>query len=143
MKEGDEWKVAFIISEGSFKTTVMFFGLTNSPATFQTMMNKILWNLINTGEVVSFINDVIVETEKEEGHDEVVDKVVRRLAENNLYVKPEKYKWKVREVGFLKVVIKPEGIKMEEEKIKWVLLEALRELCNLFTRFSKGICYTV
>ena len=142
MKEGDEWKVAFIISEGSFKTTVMFFGLTNSPATFQTMMNKILWNLINTGEVVSFINDVIVETEKEEGHDEVVDKVVRRLAENNLYVKPEKYKWKVREVGFLKVVIKPEGIKMEEEKIKWVLLEALRELCNLFTRFSKGICYT-
>ena len=107
------------------------------------MINEILQDLSNIRGVTSFINDVIVETEKEEGHDEVVDKVVRRLAENNLYVKPEKYKWKVREVGFLKVVIKPEGIKMEEEKIKWVLLEALRELCNLFTRFSKGICYTV
>jgi len=47
--------------------------------------------------------------------------VVKRLKENNLYVKPEKCKWKVREVGFLRVVIGPEGIKMEEEKVKRVL----------------------
>jgi len=84
--------VTFITLEESFKPTVMFFGLTNSPAMFQTIMNKILWDLINTGKVASFIDDVIVETEKEEGYDEVGEKVVKKLAENNLYVKPEKCK---------------------------------------------------
>jgi len=53
-------------------------------------MNKILWNLINTEKVASFINNAIVETEKEEGHDEIVKEVVRRLAENDLYIKPKK-----------------------------------------------------
>jgi len=77
--------------EGLFEPTVMFFGLTNSPAIFQTMINEILRDLINTGEVVSFIDNIIVETEKEEGHDEV-EEVVKRLAENNLYVKLEKMK---------------------------------------------------
>ena len=81
-------------------------------------MNKILWNLINIGEVASFIDNVIVRTEKKEGYNEVVEKVVRRLAENDLYVKLEKYKWKVREVGFLGVVTGLEGIKMKEEKMK-------------------------
>jgi len=99
----------------------MFFGLTNLPATFQAMINKLLQDLINTGKVAAFIDDVIVGTETEEGHDELVVEVIRRLEENNLYVKPEKCKWKVREVRFLGVVIGPEGIKMEEEKVKGVL----------------------
>ena len=57
-------------------------------------MNKILWNLINTGEVASFIDNVIVEMKKKEEHDKVVEEVVKNLVENNLYVyvKPEKYK---------------------------------------------------
>ena len=84
-------------------------------------MNEILWDLINTGEVVSFINNVIVGTEREEGHNEIVEEVVKRLVENDLYVKLEKCKWKVREIGFLGVVIGSEGIKMEEEKVKEVL----------------------
>ena len=88
---------------------------------FQTMMNKILRDLINTGEVVSFIDDVIVGIEEEKGYDEVVEEVVRRLAENDLYMKLEKYKQKVKEVEFLGVVIGPEGIKMEEKKVKRVL----------------------
>jgi len=92
IKEEDEWKVAFTTLEGSFEPTVMFFGLTNSPATFQAMMNELLRDLINTGKVVAFIDDVIVGTETEEGHDELVAKVIRRLEENNLYVKPEKCK---------------------------------------------------
>ena len=70
----------------------MFFGLMNSPATFQTMMNEILWNLINTGKVMSFINDIIIRTETEEEHNELVEEVVRRLAKNDLYIKLEKYK---------------------------------------------------
>ena len=70
IKEGDEWKAAFTTPEGLFEPTVMFFGLTNSPATFQVMINELLRNLINTGKVAAFIDDVIVGTEDEEGHDE-------------------------------------------------------------------------
>ena len=111
----------FTTLEGSFEPMVMFFGLTNLPTMFQVMMNKLLRDLINTGKVVVFINDVIVGMEIEDKHDEIVEEVIRRLEENNLYVKLEKYKWKVWEVGFLGVVIGPEGIKMEKKKMKGVL----------------------
>ena len=96
IKEGNKWKAAFTIPEELFELTVMFFGLTNSPATFQAMMNELLRDLINIGKVAVFIDDVIVGTETEEGHDELVAEVVKRLEENDLYVKPEKCKWKVR-----------------------------------------------
>ena len=99
---------------------------SNSLVIFQTIMNKILWNLINTREVVGFIDDIIVGMKKEERHDEVVEEVIKRLAENNLYVKPEKYKWKIREVRFLGVVIGPEEIKMEEERVKEILEKSQR-----------------
>ena len=121
IKEGDKWKAAFTMPEESFKPTVMFFRLTNSPATFQAMMNELLRDLINTRKIAAFIDDVIVGTEIEEGHDNLVVEVIKRLEENDLYVKPEKSRWKVREVGFLGVVIEPEGIKMEKEKVKGVL----------------------
>ena len=121
IKEGDEWKAVFTSQEGSFEPIVMFFGLTNSLAMFQAMINKLLRDLINTGKVVAFIDDVIVGMETEEGHDKIVEEVIRRLEENNLYVKLEKCKWKVWEMGFLGVVIGPEGIKMEKEKVKGVL----------------------
>ena len=113
--------MAFMTLEKSFKPTVMFFRLTNLLATFQAIMNKLLQDLINTGKVAVFIDDVIVRTEMEEGHDKIVAEVIRRLEENNLYMKPEKCKWKIREVEFLRVVIGLEGIKMEEEKVKGVL----------------------
>jgi len=90
IKEGDKWKVAFTTLEGSFEPTVMFFGLTNSPATFQIMMNELLKVLINTGKVVVFIDDVIVGTENEERHDELVAEIIKRLEENDLYVELEK-----------------------------------------------------
>ena len=121
IKEGNEWKAAFTTLEGSFKPTVMFFRLTNSPATFQAMMNELLRDLINTGKVAVFIDDMIIGTETKEGHDELVAEVIKKMEENDVYVKPEKYRWKVREVGFLGVIIGPEGIKMEEEKMKEVL----------------------
>ena len=92
IKDGDEWKVAFTIPEESFEPTVIFFRLTNSPATFQAIMNELLRDLINTGKVAVFIDDVIIGTEIEEGHDELVAKVIRRSEENDLYVKPEKCK---------------------------------------------------
>ena len=94
----------------------MFFRLMNILAIFQIIINEILLSLINTGELANFINNIIVEIEKEEVYDEIVKKVVKRLAENDLYVKLKKYKQKVREVEFLGVVIGLEGIKRE---LKW------------------------
>ena len=91
----------FTIPEGLFEPTVMFFELTNSLVIFQTIMNKIIQDLINTGKVVSFIDNVIVGTETEERHNKIVEEVVRKLAEDNLYIKLERYKWKIREVEFL------------------------------------------
>jgi len=73
----------------------MFFGMMNSPATFQAMMNEILRDIINEGKVVAFVDNVLIETEIEEGHDEIVEEVLKRLEENNLYIKPEKCMWKV------------------------------------------------
>jgi len=148
IKEEDEWKAAFMTPEGSFEPTVMFFGLTNSPATFQAIMNELLRDLINTGKVAVFIDDVIVGTEAEEGHEELVAEVIRRLEENDLYVKLEKCKWKVREVEFLGVVIGPEGIKMEKDKVKGVLewptpkcikdVQKFLGLANYYRRFIEG-----
>ena len=79
IKEEDEWKATFTTPEGFFEPMVMFFRLTNLPATFQTMMNKLLRNLINTGKVVAFIDNVIIGMETEEGYDEIVVEVIRRL----------------------------------------------------------------
>jgi len=121
IKEGDEWKEAFTTHVGSFELTVMFFGMTNSPATFQAMMNEILRDTINEEKVAAFVDNMLVGTETEEGHDEIVEEVLRRLEENDLYVKPEKCAWKVRKIGFLDVVIGPSGIEIEKEKVDEVL----------------------
>jgi len=90
IKERDEWKGAFATHIGFFEPTVMFFGMTNSPAMFQAMMNKILRDMINEGKVVAFVDNVLVGTEMEEGHDEIVEEVLKQLEEYDLYVKPEK-----------------------------------------------------
>ena len=70
----------------------MFFGLTNPPAMFQTIINELLRDLINTGKVAVFIDNVIVGTESKERHNEIVAEIVKRLEENDLYVKLEKCK---------------------------------------------------
>jgi len=92
IKERDEWKAAFTTHIGAYKPTIMYFRLTNSLATFQAMMNDLFRDLINQGDTATFIDNILVATDTEEGHDELVEEVLRRLEENNLFVKPEKYK---------------------------------------------------
>jgi len=147
IKEGDEWKRAFTTHVGFFELTVMFFGMTNSPATFQAMINEILRDMINEGKVAAFVDNVLVGAEIEEGHDEIVEEVLRRLEENDLYIKPEKCTWKVRKIGFLGVVIGPGRIEMEKEKVDRVLswpkpknVKDIRKflgLANYYRRFIK------
>ena len=117
IKERDEWKAAFLTSKGSFEPTVIFFGLTNSPAMFQAMMNDLLRDLVVEEKVVVFIDDVMIAIETEKEHDEIVEEVLRRLEENDLFVKLEKCVWKVKEVGFLGVIIREDGVRMEKEKV--------------------------
>jgi len=121
IKKGNEWKAAFTTHIGAYKPIVMYFGLTNSPATFQTMMNNLFRDFINQEDTATFIDDILVAIETEESHDELVEEVLKRLEENNLFVKPEKCKWKVREIEFLGVVISPKGVEMQKEKVKGVL----------------------
>jgi len=72
IKPRDEWKVVFQTNRGLFEPLVMFFGMTNSPATFQTMMNNIFWNLIAEGVVVVYLDDILIFTKMEKEHAERV-----------------------------------------------------------------------
>jgi len=119
----------------------MFFGLTNSPATFQVIMNKLLRDLTNIGKVVVFIDDVIIGMEMEEEYDEIVVEVIRRLEENDLYMKLEKCKWKVWEIGFLEVIIGPKGIQIEKEKVKGVLEWLISKCVKDIQKFLELVNY--
>jgi len=99
----------------------MFFGLTNSLVIFQAIMNDILRNLIDTGDIVAFMDNMLVGTENKKKHNKIVEEVLKRMEESNLYIKPEKYVWKVKEIDFLGLVIEAEEIKIKEEKIAGVL----------------------
>jgi len=111
------------------------------------MMNEILRDLINEGKVAVFIDNVLVGTEMEEGHDKIVEEILRRLEENDLYIKPEKCVWKMRKIEFLEVVIGPNGIEMEAEKVdrvlSWLQLKTMKDvrkflgLANYYRRFIK------
>ena len=148
IKEGDEWKAAFTTYVRSFEPVMMFFGITNSLVTFQGMMNEIMRDLINEGKVAVFVDDVLVGTDDEKGHDEIVAEVLKRLEENDLYVKPEKCSWKVNKVNFLGVVMGQGKIEIEEEKVEgvlnWPIPKMVRDirkflgLANYYRRFIKN-----
>ena len=75
-------------------------------------MNNLFWDMINQRTIATFIDDIIIATEIEEGYNEVVEEVLKWLEESNLFVKPEKCKWKVKEVEFLEVVIRLKGVEI-------------------------------
>ena len=120
----------------------------NLLAIFQAMANELLRDLINIRKVESFIDNIIVGIEIEERHDKLVAEILKRLEENNFYVKLEKYKWKVRKVNFLGVVLGPEDIKIEKAKVKTVLdwpvpklvkdIQKFLRLANYYRRFIEG-----
>jgi len=85
------------------------------------MINNILRDLINTGEVAAFMDDVLVGTEEKKEHNEIVEEVLKKMKENDLYVKPEKCMWKVREIDFLGLVMGLGGINIQKNKVARVL----------------------
>jgi hypothetical protein len=148
IKEGDKWKAAFRTNPGLFKLLVMFFGLTNSPATFQTMMNDILRDLINEGHVIVYLDNVLIFTENMEEHREIVKRVLKILQENKLFLKPEKCKFERTEIEYLGVIISHNSMKMDPVKIagimEWPEPKNLKQtqvflgFINFYRRFVRG-----
>ena len=145
--EGDEWKAVFTTHKGSFKPLVMYFGLCNSPATFQKMMNEIFHDMSDV--CIVYIDDLMIFMEKDnqEEHDRVVLKVLKRLRDNDLFVKPKKCCFRVTEVDFLGMIVSCDGIKMDPEKVNAILkwpeptnvkqVRAFLGLGNFYRRFIK------
>jgi Reverse transcriptase (RNA-dependent DNA polymerase) len=112
IKEGDEWKAAFIINEGLFEPTIMFFGLTNSLATFQTMMNSIISEEIAEQWLMVYMDDMAIHMKKKPGktelqhilcHRSYVSRILAKLLKNNLFLKPEKCTFEQPSIEFLGV----------------------------------------
>ena len=121
IKEGDEWKCTFMCFRGAYEPLVMYFGLCNSPATFQIMMNEIFVDMEDV--VVVYIDDLMIftKTDNQEEHDRIMLEVLRKLEENDLFVKPEKCTFKATEVKFLDMIVETEGIKMDHSKVSAIL----------------------
>ena len=101
IKEGDKWKAAFVTNWGLFEPKVMFFGLTNSPATFQALMNAIFADLIAEGKVAVYLDDILIWSSDITEHRKVVHEVLKRLEEHDLYLRPEKCAFEKDEIDYL------------------------------------------
>src|SRR6266699_4946933 len=112
MKEGDEWKAAFRTNRGLFELLVMFFGLTNSPATFQTMMNDIFEDLILEGVVVVYLDDILIFTETIDEHWKVTRRVLELLEKHKLYLRLDKCEFERTTVEYLGVIISHKSVAM-------------------------------
>src|SRR6187551_743563 len=145
IKEGDEWKAAFATNQGLFEPLVMFFGLTNSPATFQALMNSIFADLIALGKVAVYLDDILIFTKTMEEHRSLVKEVLRRLQEHDLYLRPEKCEFEKEEIEYLGLVISEGQVRMDPAKVKavreWVTPRNLRDVrgflgfANFYRRF--------
>ena len=126
----------------------MFFGLTNSPATFQCMMNTILHNLIQGGKVIVYLDDILIFTKDLKEHREIVKQVLERLWKHHLYLKIEKCTFETEQVKYLGVIIRKGMVKMDPAKIEavknWPIpkmnkqLQAFLGFCNFYRRFIKN-----
>ena len=104
VREGDEWKTVFRTRYGLFEFQVIPFGLTNTPSTFQDMMNHMFSDMLDVG-VIAYMDDILVYADTEEGYDHTVKEVFKRLQANGLAISPEKCVWKAKEVEFLGYII--------------------------------------
>jgi hypothetical protein len=129
IKLGDEWKAAFLTPEGLFELTVMFFGLTNSPATFQMMMNTIFRKEVAQGWLSVYMDDIAIHTKPNKGeteeqhknrHRRLTHHVLDKLEENDLYLKPEKCEFEKAKIEYLGVIIGNNSLRMDPKKLKGV-----------------------
>ena len=142
IKKGDEHKAAFITNQGLFEPTVMFFGLTNSPTTFQTMMNAIFAEEIAEGWLIVYMDNILVATkDNQEFHDQCIHRMLKKLKKHDLYLKPEKYVFDQKRIEFLGVILEGRTIQMDPAKVKgmvdWPPPQNITDICSFlgFTGF--------
>ena len=116
IKEGDEWKGAFITKRGLFELTVMFFGMTNLPTTFQSMMNDYFADMIAQGWVLIYINNILIFSKNPKEHHVRTIQALKQLREKDLFLKPEKCIFNAKEVKYLGFIVKPNEISMDPTK---------------------------
>ena len=118
IRPSDEWKAAFKTNWGLFKPRVIFFGLTNSPATFQVMMNTIFTEGIREGQVVIYLDNILIFSNNINDHHILVAHVLAKLRQYKLYLKLEKCEFEKGMVGYLEMVIGRGKVRMEEKKME-------------------------
>ena len=148
IKEGNEYKAAFQTNRGLFEPLVMFFGLTNSPATFQTMMNDIFREEIAQGWVIIYMDDILVFSHDYNQHQKQVKIILKKLEDHQLSLKAEKCYFNKEEINFLGLMISQKGIRMDPGKVKVVMdwltpwtkweLQQFLGFVNFHRRFVKG-----
>ncbi len=121
IKTGDEWKAAFRTNRGLYEPTVMFFGLTNSPATFQWMMNDTFKDLIASGKVTIYLDDILIMSKTKEEHCRIMREVLKTLRKHKLFLKTKKCEFEVLEMEYLGIIISKGSICMYPVKIKGII----------------------
>jgi len=146
IKPRDEWKVAFRTNRGLFEPLVMFFGMTNSPATFQTMMNDVFRTVIAEGIVIVYLDDILIFTRTEEEHEQVVWRVLEILAEHKLFLHPEKCEFHWQQIEYLGLVISENKVTMDPVKVaevrEWPILENRTDV-QAFVGFINFYCHFI
>src|SRR5258705_7661882 len=117
IKEGDEHKAAFIADGKLSEPTVMLFGIQNSPATFQSMMNELFKDLIREGHVVIYMDDILIFTANMETHRRIVRQVLQRLQDQDLFLKPEKCFFERDSIEYLSMIISHNQVRMDPAKL--------------------------
>jgi hypothetical protein len=121
IQEGNEWKAAFHTNRGLSEPLVIYFGLTNGPATFQTMMNEILQDLITEGVVSVYLDDILIFTNSLEEHHWITCLVLDHMREHKLYLRLEKYEFEKTKIEYLGVIISHYKVEMDPVKIAGVV----------------------
>jgi len=120
IKPGDKWKAAFQTNRGLFEPLVMFFGMTNSPATFQTLMNDIFWDLIVEGIMVVYLDNILIFTRIEEEYVKAIRRVLQVLQKHKLFLHLEKYEFCKERIEYLGLVILENKVSMDPVKVAGV-----------------------
>uniref|UniRef100_A0A0W0G4D7 Reverse transcriptase domain-containing protein n=1 Tax=Moniliophthora roreri TaxID=221103 RepID=A0A0W0G4D7_MONRR len=120
IKDRDQWKAVFKTNRGLFEPTVMFFGLMNSPATFQAFMDDILQDFMAEGWCLVYMDDILIYSATKDQHRERTLRLMQQLKEQDLYLKPHKCKFDVSEIDFLGLVIRPGQISMDPTKLSGI-----------------------
>jgi hypothetical protein len=118
--EGDEWKATFHTNRGLFEPLVMYFGLPNSLATFQTMMNEIFQDLITEGIVSVYLDDILIFTNLLEDHRRITCLMLNRMREHKLYLRPGKCEFEKTGIEYLGMIISHNKVEMDPVMIAGV-----------------------